>query len=379
MEPGHATMRRVDQPGRCGCGEPLDLGELVGVGPTGRELLCLWCLADLQAGRRRPRRRMARPGVPAGWLMPVATSTRLAPARPRRSGKGPSAVGSAVLALALVVVAMVARTHILGGDSSSGPSAAVAAGLGSGSKSIPIPGTDLDISLGSPIDMGTGDMWPPAPSDARQKPLRRPPGPSGTSTTYAFMHTKPSGEPVRFDPCRPIHLVVNGAIAPPQADQLLREAAAAVSTASGLVLIIDGATNEQPTAKRGPLDAARYGNQWSPVLVAWTDPSVAPGLAGRVAGMAGPVTAPYRTDDQMHWVSGSVLLDAPTFTEILQRPNGHEEARGIVMHELAHLVGLTHVQDTRELMAEENSGRTSFGPGDREGLRRLGGGPCFSK
>jgi hypothetical protein len=189
------------------------------------------------------------------------------------------------------------------------------------------------------------------------------------------MHT---GEPVRFDPCRPIHLVVNNAMAPPNADRLLREAAEAVSTATGLVVLIDGGTDEQPAAKRGPVDAARYGNRWSPVLVAWTDPSAAPGLAGRVAGMAGPVMAPYRTDDQMHWVSGSVVLDGPTFTDILQRPGGYGEARAIVMHELAHLVGLTHVQDTRELMAEKNSGRHTFGPGDREGLRRLGGGPCFS-
>jgi hypothetical protein len=193
------------------------------------------------------------------------------------------------------------------------------------------------------------------------------------------MATKPSGEPVRFDPCRPIHLVVNSAMAPPQSDRLLREAAEAVSTATGLALVVDGATAEPPAAKRGPLDAPRYGDRWSPVLVAWTDPSVAPDLAGRVAGIGGPGMAPYRTDDQMHWVSGSVLLDGPTFTEILQRPNGYQEARAIVMHELAHLVGLSHVLDTRELMAKENSGRTSFGPGDREGLRRLGGGPCFSR
>ena len=94
--------------------------------------------------------------------------------------------------------------------------------------------------------------------------------------------------------------------------------------------------------------------------------------------MGGPAMAPYRTEDQMHWVSGSVLLDGPTFTDILQQPDGYETGRAIVMHELAHLVGLAHVQDTSELMAEENSGRTSFGPGDMEGLRRLGGGPCFS-
>lgn len=280
-----------------------------------------------------------------------------------------------VIALFLVVAAPVARPHLPGAGSTSGPASAAVAGSGS----LPIPGTNLDISLGSPVDTGTADMWPPVPSDARTKPLRLPPRQSGTSTTYAFMHTKPSGEPVRFDPCRPIHLVVNSAMAPPQADRLLGEAAEAVSNAAGLVLIIDGATTEQPLPTRGPMDAARYGNRWSPVLVAWTDPSVAPSLAGRVAGMAGPVMAPYRTDAQMHLVSGSVLLDGPAFMEILQRPSGYEQVRAIVMHEFAHLVGLTHVQDTRELMAEKNSGRSTFGPGDREGLRRLGGGPCFSE
>jgi hypothetical protein len=48
------------------------------------------------------------------------------------------------------------------------------------------------------------------------------------------------------------------------------------------------------------------------------------------------------------------------------------------MHELAHLVGLTHVADSGQLMYADNNGQTGFGAGDLEGLRRLGGGPCFS-
>ena len=39
-------------------------------------------------------------------------------------------------------------------------------------------------------------------------------------------------------------------------------------------------------------------------------------------------------------------------------------------------VGLGHVQDTRELMSESNSGQLDFGPGDREGLARLGSDDC---
>jgi hypothetical protein len=38
--------------------------------------------------------------------------------------------------------------------------------------------------------------------------------------------------------------------------------------------------------------------------------------------------------------------------------------------------GLDHVDSPRELMSDENRGQTSFGPGDLEGLRLLGHGPC---
>ena len=57
---------------------------------------------------------------------------------------------------------------------------------------------------------------------------------------------------------------------------------------------------------------------------------------------------------------------------------GQERAnlQAIVDHEFGHLVGLDHVDDPGELMAEVNIGRTSYGPGDLEGLARLGAIPC---
>ena len=63
---------------------------------------------------------------------------------------------------------------------------------------------------------------------------------------------------------------------------------------------------------------------------------------------------------------------------VLRRPNkGRAQARAIVMHELAHLVGLTHVEAPTELMnASNDSGILDFGAGDREGLRQLGMGRC---
>ena len=47
-------------------------------------------------------------------------------------------------------------------------------------------------------------------------------------------------------------------------------------------------------------------------------------------------------------------------------------------HELAHVVGLNHVDDAAELMYPEGiPGVVAFGPGDLTGLARLGRGQCF--
>jgi predicted Zn-dependent protease len=48
----------------------------------------------------------------------------------------------------------------------------------------------------------------------------------------------------------------------------------------------------------------------------------------------------------------------------------------ILAHELGHVLGLDHVDDVDELMNAEYVGQTGFGPGDREGLKRLYDLPC---
>ena len=103
-----------------------------------------------------------------------------------------------------------------------------------------------------------------------------------------------------------------------------------------------------------------------------------PELKGNIAGIGGPVPGTPSISSSQRWVSGIVYLDGPAMSSILRRSSrGWAQARAIVQHELAHLVGLTHVESRAELMhAKNDSGMLDFGPGDREGLRRLGSGAC---
>lgn len=221
---------------------------------------------------------------------------------------------------------------------------------------------------------------PPEVRPVSTLPVGVPPTQASHSTDYAFMATRPgfSDEPVTFDPCKVIHIVVNTADAPTGADALLREALSRVSAASGLVFTIDGTTTEPPSRNRRSRDVARYGTGPSPVLVAWTNPSVVPELAGNIAGIGGPIPDQHAISTSPRWVSGIAFLDGPSMSRLLQRSSrGWSQGRAIVMHELAHVVGLTHVASRHELMnAKNDSGMLGFGPGDLEGLRLLGSGSC---
>lgn len=198
------------------------------------------------------------------------------------------------------------------------------------------------------------------------------------SGPYRFMERQPHrSEPVTYDPCLPIHLVTNDRLAPRGSAAVLSSALGEVSNATGLTFVRDGRTDELPRSGRPISDPARYGQGWSPVLLAWTTPEQDPGLVGPVAGLGGSTTLPEELTGRLRYVTGTVALDAPAMRRIMSSPGrGTLPARAILMHELAHVVGLAHVRDRGELMAAQSSRRTTFGPGDRRGLARLGRGRC---
>jgi hypothetical protein len=211
--------------------------------------------------------------------------------------------------------------------------------------------------------------WPGRPADASDSPLGHPPDVT-TVGSFAFMSEQPgSDDPVTYDPCVPIHVVVNHRQAVPHADRILGSALDEVSQATGLQFVVDGSSDERPSRDRSPGTS----EGWRPVLVAWSDPGEVPALEGAVAGVGGSTA---RGVGRHEWfVTGATALDGPALRSIQERA-GDAAVRAVLMHELGHVVGLAHVSDVHELMHPRGGHQTTWGLGDRAGLAALGSVDC---
>ncbi|EYR64191.1 peptidase M10A and M12B matrixin and adamalysin [Actinotalea ferrariae CF5-4] len=235
---------------------------------------------------------------------------------------------------------------------------------------------------------GLGDLWSPRayvevggdavavpqpePADGRVLPKV----PVTTTGSYAFLHVDEAGGPVGYDPCRPVAYVTNPSGRPSALDGVVHEAAQIVSEASGVSLVHQGDVDEPPMMDRPLIQPERYGEDWVPVLVAWSDEEAFPELEGQVAGIGGSAAVPGPTGEGRWLAAGRIVLDGPDLAAMLERPDGAGQVRAIVVHELAHVLGLDHVDDTGELMHPLTRDRTDLGPGDRQGLALLGQVAC---
>jgi hypothetical protein len=195
---------------------------------------------------------------------------------------------------------------------------------------------------------------------------------------YAFEVHNADGSPARWDPCTPVHYVVNLTAAPPTAAADIAGAIARVEAATGMTFVADGSTTEVPARGRADEDAARYGHRWAPLLIAWVHNGASDYLGGNgVLGEGGASwVAPAGGRDV--FVTGQIAINADTTTALGDGFGAGTTIGLLLLHELGHVMGLGHVGDEAEVMFPRLMPRAaaSYAAGDLAGLRLLTTGGC---
>ena len=207
-------------------------------------------------------------------------------------------------------------------------------------------------------------VWATMPSDDGIAMV----GPAETEEGYRLWAQRSDGSAVRWNPCEPVDWVLNPTGAPDGAAELAAEAFSRVGAVTGLQFRYLGTTDETPVDDRPTVDPPRYGQDWSPVLVAWTRPSSATSLRDTDQGVAVPVAV-----DGV-FVTAQILLNGERWLS----PDFAERSvswGGVLVHEIGHVVGLDHVEDPDQLMYRyAGSGAVRFGSGDLAGFDAVGAG-----
>ena len=201
-------------------------------------------------------------------------------------------------------------------------------------------------------------------------PLRAVTTAAVASAGWSPSYVDKAGRPARWDPCAPIHYVLQTRWMPPDGRADVLAALARLSKASGLRFVDDGDTDELPSQSRAPYQPARYGKRWAPLLIAWVPPEQTDlGLGHGVAGVTVAVAIPGPKGGSI--VSGQLAVDAGHRLPPGFGPGATEGE--VFLHELAHAVGMGHVLDPTQVMYPQTTNSESqYGAGDRAGLAALG-------
>jgi hypothetical protein len=214
-------------------------------------------------------------------------------------------------------------------------------------------------------------LWLPAPKPVLAPTVRAARLVSTTSTSYRFSSLL-DGEPVRWDPCTPIHWRSNTARGPVGGLTVLKESVAKIAAVTGTTWEYDGATTTAPSTSYLPKTPAKA---YKPVLLGWTDGASSDLLAGRPARVLGMTrTVWFGTDDGRGHRAAATRAATVALDRTDKLPlRGATSWSTTVLHELGHVMGLDHPTDGRQLMAATlPAAATGLQTGDRTGLGRIG-------
>jgi hypothetical protein len=190
-------------------------------------------------------------------------------------------------------------------------------------------------------------------------------GPAGPPPTNPFNFTRlVNGAPTRWNPCQPISYTINLGGYDPSFRQVIAEAVERLEAATGLVFLPGGDSTFMPTNFAGTSTSPADGQ----LVIALGDNVQTDLVAGAIIGRAHIAFgfAPQILRASVVVDMGDIGTQPPWLSGVGTGP--------VLMHELAHAVGLDHVPDATQLMnaSASTSGPTTYGAGDLTGLWQLG-------
>lgn len=229
---------------------------------------------------------------------------------------------------------------------------------------------------------------PTTPTTARRRPTTSTTAPkpaatsaagtqaaSNESSTGAYaLHRNTDGSVVRWNPCAPITWKANLTLAPEGALDEIETAVGRLAEATGMTFQYGGTTSVVPD------EAWLHGkSDLRTIVVAWA-PKTATDLFADNADGEGGWYEQGNSKDGETWtwqiVRGYVLMDVAGTSEYAAGFGDGVTRGALLMHELAHSVGLSHVDDKSQLMYPTLSGTTAarYASGDLAGLAQVGTG-----
>lgn len=241
-------------------------------------------------------------------------------------------------------------------------------GVGAGGQVCIYTSATTHVVVGASASVEGDGSTPPTtnPPSSTTPPPPTTPGTQPPTTGPHEFTSLVGGEPIRWDPCSTITYRIDFSRGTQSDLDDLNSAIARVEQASGLDFVSLGnySATYSPSVGRSPFPD--YPSD-AEVGLTLTDDDVATDFSRGLLGYA--VTQWSGGSGEI--VAGSVTLDAT--------PGGGIDKELVWMHELAHLVGLGHVNADGQLMQPSYDRTLSdFGDGDREGLWRVGAAqPCY--
>jgi len=173
-----------------------------------------------------------------------------------------------------------------------------------------------------------------------------------------------NGYPVTYSPCEKWVVSINTFSASPGYRPAVKAAIAEIRDLTGLKLVLGDDTDEVPTDDRAAYQPERYGDRPAPILIGWVDadPSFVSGHNGS--------NVIVTEDGEQTYLSGMIRLNADgELTE--------DELRAVLLHEMAHVVGLADSTDEGSIMYGDPRGADGFSEEQRKALKVLGNGKCI--